>query len=99
MTNTHIDMNEIIQRELQAQRAKNALTKDTSFHAHISIGEEGANLNETYGPQQVESLLRYVVDAPLDKAFEDTEDDLDALHHLEALRGKKKKKNRVVKTY
>lgn len=53
----------------------------------IIISEEADTLiNNDYGPSQVESLLRMVMDYPLNKAISDVEDNLDALNHLEKLK-------------
>jgi hypothetical protein len=40
------------------------------------------DLNEEYGPQQVQSLLGFVVDVPLDRALDGALDDADAVTHL-----------------
>lgn len=102
MTNAHLDMNQIIQEELQQRRAKSVFTagpkgntRDSRVGSagHIHIGDEGivvdrdSRLNADFGPQQVESLLRYVVDFPLEKAMSDAEDDADAVRHLRSLKG------------
>lgn len=93
MTSTHLDMNQIIQQELQERRAR-GLFKGNKPNVpagvnlpNITINGEGAHLNADHGPQQVESLLRYVVDYPLDKAMSDAEDDTDAVRHLRMLKG------------
>lgn len=97
MTHTHLDMNQIIQEELRAQRsAPGRITSNKPMSKHssgcnIRISEEiGTLLNAEHGPQQVESLLRYVVDFPLEKAMDDALDDNDAVRHLLARRLKKK---------
>lgn len=85
---THLDMNQIIQSELQERRRSTSLpSKPTEPHIRISDGK-GSLLNAEYGPQQVEALLRYVVDFPLEKAMSDAVDDNDAVRHLRRLKGK-----------
>ncbi|MBD3261020.1 MAG: hypothetical protein GF334_04960 [Candidatus Altiarchaeales archaeon] len=85
---THLDMNQIIQSELQERRKGSSLPRQQN-EPTIRISEDtGSLLNAEYGPQQVESLLRYVVDFPLEKAMSDAMDDNDAVRHLRKLKGK-----------
>ena len=66
------------------------MNQQTNIHV-----DEGALLNAEYGPQQVESLLRFVVEPRVQKGMRDAEDDADALEHLAARKGKKKRKKRT----
>jgi hypothetical protein len=88
------NFNEMMQAELRTARSKSifpptkksteSLSKDREVvlpPIHID-GEEGTILNAEHGPQQVESLLRYVVDFPTGKAMDDAVDDADAIRHL-----------------
>ena len=93
------DINETFQRELRTRRARNifAPAEKTSTRqdtgagvkaAHISV-DEGTLLNDEHGPQQVQSLLHYVLEPYLEKQMADAEDDFDAVRHLNRLkRGK-----------
>jgi hypothetical protein len=76
--------------ELSKAREKNMFVAKPEqfpgpYHAEISIDEE-TDLNEEFGPQQVQSLLGLVVDSPLSKALSDAEDDADAVRHLNRLK-------------
>ena len=82
----------IFQRELQAHRAQNLFAPAEkslpvpSSKIHIDEENEGAILNAENGPQQVESLLHYVVDPSTDKGMADALDDADAVKHLNDLK-------------
>lgn len=94
---THLDMDRIVQEELREQRNKPGRLTSGNQEVHIRISEErGTLLNAEYGPQQVESLLRLVVDYPLHKAMEDALDDNDAIRHLEARKKNRRTKKRKV---
>lgn len=88
MTSIHLDMNQIIQQELRERRAKMFFNNSPDQKITKISVNEGALLNAEYGPQQVESLLRYVIDAPLSKAMADAADDTNAVSHLNALKGR-----------
>ena len=53
----------------------------------ITIDEE-TDLNETYGPQQVQSLLGLALDFSLRKKLSDAEDDVNAVHHLNRIKNR-----------
>lgn len=88
-----MDFNKIMQEELDERRKGNMFQGYQSpeqppkkADAHISIDDEETDLNEVYGPAQVQSLLGLVVDFPLRKKFADAGDDADAVHHLNKLK-------------
>ena len=104
MSNTHLDMTSIIQEELKERRANRVGSKSPrpklgETEPTIRISEENGNLNVEHGPQQVESLLQYVIGFPVQKAMDDAEDDADAISHLMARKEKKKKKKSRIITY
>jgi hypothetical protein len=55
---------------------------------HISIDEnnEGTLLNAKYGPYQVKTLLRLVLDPSTEKRLDDAADDALAIYHLNRLK-------------
>jgi len=82
--------NDIFQKELMVRRAQKIFPPAEKFPGadkNISIDElsEEALLNEKYGPQQVQSLLGFIVDYPLYLQMEDAEAEVRALHHLDRL--------------
>jgi hypothetical protein len=85
-----VDFNKLMTEELSKARKGNMFAAKPEptpqdLHAHITIDEE-TDLNEEFGPQQVQSLLGLVVDSPLSKALSDAEDDADAVRHLNRLK-------------
>lgn len=88
-----MDFNKIMQEELKTRREGNMFQPNQAEEqppemqadAHITIDDEEIDLNETYGPQQVRSLLGLVVDSPLHKRLEDAKDDTLAIHQLNEL--------------
>lgn len=84
-----MDFNKLMTEELNKARKGNMFQPKEQLpqqaDAHISIDEE-TDLNEDFGPQQVQSLLGLVVDFPLDKAMDDAVDDYDAVRHLTRLK-------------
>jgi hypothetical protein len=73
----------------EVQAMKNTLPPEGSSAAnpkHITIEE--TDLNETYGPQQVQSLLGLALDFSLRKKLSDAEDDVDAVRHLNRIKNR-----------
>lgn len=70
------------QAEDQPQIPEHAIKLD-----HIHIDEE-TDLNGTYGPQQVQSLLGLALDFSLRKKLSDATDDVDAVRHLNRLKNR-----------
>ena len=87
----HLDMEKEIQEELR-KRQKQQRVPEPSWPTVRLSDDDGTLLNASYGPRQVESLLRYAEDPFLNKALKDADNIADAMHHLKML-----KKDRVVK--
>lgn len=97
MAYLHLDMDSIIKEKLKIMRAQTSLPRKEKSEATIKISEEnGKLLNDEYGPQQVESLLRYVMDGSLVKDLADAVDDEEAIRHLLALKDEPPKKTRII---
>ncbi len=106
MVHSHLDIQSILEEELKKQRESRILhLQDLSQKKHVrdnpdfnvlANGETVPN-EDNLGPQQVESLLAFVVGNPTERFLEDTERDnivYDALgdHRILGKHKKKKKK-------
>jgi len=111
MINQHLDIQSILQKELEKQRKDRLLhVQDVrtvehlkrvaeSVSSHITVTEETVPHGDILGPQQVESLLSFVVEDSVERALTGT--DLDNIvydglgeHRILGKHKKKKKKKK-----
>ena len=112
MVHEHLDIQSILQEELKKERADRLLhvqqvhrKRRTWEQSDFNMSSEGETVLEadTLGPQQVESLLAFMVEYSTERALENAERDnivYDALGEHRILgKHKKKKKSRPTTSY
>ncbi len=115
MVHEHLDIQSILQGELRKRRKASLFHVQQVRHEQekkrvaenidlrIVVGGETVPIKDNLGPQQVESLLAFMVEAPIERELENAERDnivYDGLGEHRILgKKKKKKKSRPTTSY